>query len=91
MRCVNPDHRVLLNLILFVCMCLKWQNILITGYLYNSARTVQYLDIPDDENLVYNMHCYEPLKFTHEKLWENYGYFLKAVLPVAEEKMKLEA
>lgn len=27
----------------------------------------------------------EPLKFSHEKLWENYGYFLKAVLPVAEE------
>lgn len=27
----------------------------------------------------------EPLKFSHEKLWENYAYFLKAVIPVAEE------
>ena len=27
----------------------------------------------------------EPLKFSHEKLWENYTYFLKAVMPVAEE------
>jgi mannonate dehydratase len=27
----------------------------------------------------------EPLKFSHEKLWENYAYFLKAVLPAAEE------
>ena len=27
----------------------------------------------------------EPLKFSHEKLWENYVYFLKAVLPAAEE------
>lgn len=27
----------------------------------------------------------EPLKFSHEKLWENYTYFLKAVLPAAEE------
>ena len=27
----------------------------------------------------------EALKFSHEKLWENYIYFLKAVLPVAEE------
>ena len=27
----------------------------------------------------------EPLKFSHEKLWENYAYFLRAVLPAAEE------
>jgi mannonate dehydratase len=27
----------------------------------------------------------EPLKFSHEKLWDNYAYFLKAVLPAAEE------
>ena len=26
----------------------------------------------------------ETLKFSHEKLWENYAYFLKAVLPAAE-------
>ncbi|MBE6876281.1 MAG: glycoside hydrolase family 5 protein [Ruminococcus sp.] len=40
--------------------------ILVGSYENNSAKTVQYLDIPDDENLVYNMHCYEPLKFTHQ-------------------------
>lgn len=27
----------------------------------------------------------EPLKFSHEKLWENYTYFLNAVLPAAEK------
>ena len=27
----------------------------------------------------------ESLKFSHEKLWENYSYFLKAVIPVAEK------
>ena len=27
----------------------------------------------------------EPLKFSHEKLWDNYAYFLKAVLPAAEK------
>lgn len=27
----------------------------------------------------------EPLQFTHEKLWDNYAYFLRAVLPAAEE------
>ncbi len=40
--------------------------ILVGSYENNSARTVQYLDIPDDENVIYNMHCYEPLKFTHQ-------------------------
>ena len=27
----------------------------------------------------------ESLKFSHEKLWENYSYFLKAVIPAAEK------
>ena len=40
--------------------------VLAGSYENNSARTVQYLDIPDDENVIYNMHCYEPLKFTHQ-------------------------
>ena len=27
---------------------------------------MQYLDPPCDERVVYNFHCYEPLKFTHQ-------------------------
>lgn len=40
--------------------------ILIGGYYNNSACAVK--DLPDfeDENVVYNFHCYEPLKFTHQ-------------------------
>lgn len=40
--------------------------ILVGSYYNNSAETVQYLDAPYDENVIYNMHCYEPLKFTHQ-------------------------
>ena len=40
--------------------------ILVGSYHNNSADTVQYLDEPFDSNVIYNMHCYEPLKFTHQ-------------------------
>ena len=40
--------------------------ILVGSYHNNSADTVQFLDAPYDENVIYNMHCYEPLKFTHQ-------------------------
>ena len=40
--------------------------ILVGSYHNNAADTVQYLDAPYDNNVVYNMHCYDPLKFTHQ-------------------------
>lgn len=40
--------------------------ILVGSYLNNSAETVCELDAPFDEKVIYNMHCYEPLKFTHQ-------------------------
>ena len=40
--------------------------ILVGGYWHNSALSVKAIDIPDDEHLVYNFHCYEPLIFTHQ-------------------------
>ena len=40
--------------------------ILVGSYHNNSADTVQFLDAPFDSNVIYNMHCYEPLKFTHQ-------------------------
>lgn len=46
--------------------------ILVGSYNNNSAETVQYLDLPEDEHLLYNLHCYEPLKFTHQgAYWTN--------------------
>lgn len=46
--------------------------IFIGSYHNNSAAAVQALDPPHDENIVYNMHCYDPLKFTHQgAYWTN--------------------
>lgn len=40
--------------------------ILVGSYENNSAKAVKDLDAPYDDNVVFNMHCYEPLKFTHQ-------------------------
>ncbi|MCR4638866.1 glycoside hydrolase family 5 protein [Ruminococcus sp.] len=57
--------------------------ILVGSYYNNSASTVQYLDEPYDDNVFYNMHCYEPLKFTHQG-----AYWTDAIIP--EERMAFE-
>lgn len=40
--------------------------ILMGGYWNNSAEAVKDIDVPIDENIVFNFHCYEPLVFTHQ-------------------------
>ena len=40
--------------------------ILVGSYDNNAAMTVQYLDAPQDDRVIYNFHCYEPLLFTHQ-------------------------
>jgi len=40
--------------------------ILVGSYENNSAETVQFLDAPYDDKVVYNFHCYDPLRFTHQ-------------------------
>lgn len=40
--------------------------ILVGSYHNNSAHAVPDLDKPYDEKVVYNFHCYEPIKFTHQ-------------------------
>ena len=40
--------------------------ILIGGYHNNSAHAVPALDPPADDRVIYNFHCYEPLRFTHQ-------------------------
>ena len=39
--------------------------IIVGGYHNNSVWAVKDLDVPYDENVVYNFHCYNPLIFTH--------------------------
>lgn len=40
--------------------------IVIGGVLYNNVRTVRYIDVPLDDKIVYNFHCYDPMIFTHQ-------------------------
>lgn len=40
--------------------------LVIGGVCYNSVLSVPLLDLPLDEHLVYNFHCYEPMIFTHQ-------------------------
>ncbi|MCR4862607.1 MAG: glycoside hydrolase family 5 protein [Ruminococcus sp.] len=57
--------------------------ILVGSYNNNSAATVFALDPPYDDKVVYNMHCYEPLKFTHQG-----AYWTNAIVP--EERLSYE-
>lgn len=40
--------------------------ILVGGYWNNSVAAVKDLPLPQDENIIYNFHCYSPLVFTHQ-------------------------
>lgn len=40
--------------------------ILVGSYWNNSAEAVKDLAPPADDRIVYNMHCYDPIKFTHQ-------------------------
>lgn len=40
--------------------------ILIGGYYNNSVEALKDLALPQDDNIIYNFHCYDPLLFTHQ-------------------------
>lgn len=40
--------------------------IIVGGVCYNNVLSVPLLDVPVDDRIVYNFHCYEPLIFTHQ-------------------------
>lgn len=39
------------------------------GIQWNSVKTLKLLDIPQDENIIFTFHFYEPLLFTHQKAY----------------------
>lgn len=41
-------------------------DILVGGYWNNNVRAVKDLSMPQDEHIIYNFHCYDPLVFTHQ-------------------------
>ena len=40
--------------------------LVIGGVCYNSITSVPLLELPPDDKIVYNFHCYEPIVFTHQ-------------------------
>ena len=40
--------------------------LIVGGVAYNNVISVPLLNIPTDEKVVYNFHCYEPMVFTHQ-------------------------
>ena len=40
--------------------------LIIGGVCYNNVLSVPLLDLPVDDHIVYNFHCYEPMIFTHQ-------------------------
>lgn len=40
--------------------------IIVGGVCYNNVLSVPLLDVPVDDKIVYNFHCYEPMIFTHQ-------------------------
>ncbi len=53
--CIQRIRRIAPDTLIFVG---SWDN--------NSPKTVKDLNAPYDDKVIYNMHCYEPLKFTHQ-------------------------
>lgn len=57
--------------------------ILVGSYDNNSAPAVPALTAPYDDKVIYNFHCYEPLKFTHQG-----AYWTDAIKP--EERLPFD-
>lgn len=55
------------------------RTIIYGGIQWNSAKTVRLLEKPEDENIIFTFHFYEPLLFTHQK-----AYWVKNMDPNAD-------
>lgn len=40
--------------------------LVVGGVCYNNVRTVEWLELPEDDRIVCNFHCYDPHIFTHQ-------------------------
>lgn len=62
----NAWNKVLANYIKTIRAIAPDTYIICGGVCYNSVITVPLLDVPLDDKIVYNFHCYEPMVFTHQ-------------------------
>ncbi len=73
--------------------------ILVGSYWNNSAEAVKDLSAPYDDKVIYNMHCYEPIKFTHQGAYwtdminpeERFSFEEAQITPAYFEKLFLSA
>ena len=71
-RCIERIRRIAPDTLILVGSCHN-----------NAADMVPLLDAPFDSKVVYNMHCYEPLRFTHQG-----AYWTDAIAPDARYSPK---
>lgn len=59
-------NEVLTNYIHMMRKIVPDSYLIIGGVFYNNVLSVPLLNVPLDDKIVYNFHCYEPLIFTHQ-------------------------
>lgn len=64
--------------------------ILYGGVGYSSVKAVKYIPKPYDKNIVFNVHCYEPMAFSHQGAYwvDKMPLDFRMPYPVDEEKYK---
>ena len=64
--------------------------ILYGGVGYSSVKAVKYIPQPYDDNIVFNVHCYEPMAFSHQGAYwmEKMPLDFRMPYPVDEEKYR---
>ncbi len=69
----DPWNKILTKYIKMMREIVPDAYIIVGGVCYNSVTTVPLLDVPVDDKIVFNFHCYEPMTFTHQgAYWVDY-------------------
>lgn len=55
--------------------------VLVGSYHNNAVEALPALELPEDENIILNFHCYDPIAFTHQK-----AHWMPCILPQYELK-----
>jgi len=63
---VDAWNEILAKFIKLIRSIAKDAYIIAGGVCYNNVLSVPLLNIPVDDKIVYNFHCYEPMMFTHQ-------------------------
>lgn len=64
--------------------------IIVGGVMYNNVLAVSKIDVPLDDRIVYNFHCYEPLIYTHQGAYwvENMKPDFRITYPASVEEYR---